>query len=100
MPFYHASFFFLINNLYFSIPTATAQIFNPIAELAIPLGASKFEWTIDNIRIKKFILAPIFATNYFLDVSVLLDVKHCPKLQSCATSRKYNDVTLRKWQKP
>ena len=29
----------------------------------------------------------------------LLDVRHFPKLQSCAISRKTNDPTLRKWQK-
>ena len=28
-----------------------------------------------------------------------LDVKDCPKLQSCATSRKNNDADLRKWRK-
>ena len=31
-------FFFLIIDLYFLIPEAIAQIFNPIAELVIPLG--------------------------------------------------------------
>ena len=37
--FYHVSFFFfLIIDLYFLIPAATAQIFNPIAELLIPIG--------------------------------------------------------------
>ena len=35
--------------------------------------------------------------NLFFEVSALLDVKHCPKLQSCAISRIINDVTLRKW---
>ena len=36
--FYHASFFFLIIDLYFVIPAVIAQIFNPIAELVIPIG--------------------------------------------------------------
>ena len=31
-------FFFLIIDLYFLIPAAIAHIFNPIAELVIPLG--------------------------------------------------------------
>ena len=31
-------FFFLIIDLYFSIPTVIAQIFNPITELVIPIG--------------------------------------------------------------
>ena len=35
-----------------------------------------------------------------LEVSALLDVRHCPKLQSCAISRKTNDATLSKWEKP
>ena len=30
-------FFFLIINLYFLIPAAIAQIFNPISELVIPI---------------------------------------------------------------
>ena len=30
--------FFLIINLYFLIPAVITQIFNPIAELAIPIG--------------------------------------------------------------
>ena len=42
-----------------------------------------------NLRPKKF----------FLEVSVLLEVRRCPKLQSCAISRKTNDANLRKWQK-
>ena len=31
-------FFFLIIDLYFLIPVAIGQIFNPIAELVIPIG--------------------------------------------------------------
>ena len=31
-------FFFLIIDLYFLIPAAIAQIFNPIAELVMPTG--------------------------------------------------------------
>ena len=36
----------------------------------------------------------------FLEVSALLDIRHCTKLQPCAISRKTNDANLRKWQKP
>ena len=35
----------------------------------------------------------------FLEVSDLLDIKHRPRLQSCAISRKTNDANLRKLQK-
>ena len=35
----------------------------------------------------------------FFKVSALQDVRHCPKLQYCAISRKTNDVIMRKWQK-
>ena len=34
------------------------------------------------------------------EVSALLDVRHCLKLKSCVISRKTNDATLRKSQKP
>ena len=60
---------------------------------------SKFEWILDDIRIEKIISAPIWAPIFF-KVSALLDVRHCPKLKSCVISRKTNDATLRKWQKP
>ena len=36
---------------------------------------------------------------FFKEVSALLDIRHCPKLKSCAISRKSYDTTLRKWQK-
>ena len=57
--------------------------------------ASKFEWVLDNIRIKKIISAPIWAGNTLYEVSALIDLRHCPKSRSCATSRKTSDVTLR-----
>ena len=60
------------------------------------IETSKFEWMLDNIRIEKMISTPICDTNSFLEASALLDVIHCPKLQSCAISRKTNDTTLRK----
>ena len=63
------------------------------------IKTSKFEWKLDDIRMEKIISATILATKYFLEVSALLDIRHYPKLQSCAISRKYNDATLRKWQK-
>ena len=31
-------------------------------------------------------------------IPALLDVTYCPKMQSCAISRKTSDTTLRKWQ--
>ena len=37
---------------------------------------------------------------FFVEVSALLDVRHCPKLRPCAISRKTNDATLRKLQNP
>ena len=63
------------------------------------IKTSKFEWKLDDIRIEKIISATILATKYLLEVSALLDIRHYPKLPSCAISRKYNDATLRKWQK-
>ena len=63
------------------------------------IKTSKFEWKLDDIRMEKIISATILATKYFLEVSALLDIRHYPKLQSCAISRKYNNATLRKWQK-
>ena len=36
-------FFFLIIDLYFSIPAAIVQIFDPIAELVIPIGTTSKE---------------------------------------------------------
>ena len=36
-------FFFLIIELYFLIPAAIAQIFNPIAKLVIPIGITNKE---------------------------------------------------------
>ena len=56
---------------------------------------SKFEWMLDDIRIENIVLASIWDTTFF-EVSLLLDVRHCPKLQFCAISRKYNNATLRK----
>ena len=37
---------------------------------------------------------------FFGDFTALLDVRHCPKLQSCTISRKTNDANLIQWQKP
>ena len=41
---------------------------------------SKFEWTLNNIKIEKIVSAPIWVTKLFLEVSALLDIRHCPKL--------------------
>ena len=53
-------------------------------------------------RTENTISATIWVTIFFFFflVLALLDVRNCPKLQSCATSSKINDATLRKWQKP
>ena len=40
-------FFFLIVGLYFFIPTAIAQMFNPFAELVIPIGIPSKEATVE-----------------------------------------------------
>ena len=42
---------------------------------------------------------PIWAKKNFSEVSALRDVRHCPKLQSCAISIRTNDTNLGKWQK-
>ena len=60
---------------------------------------STLAWKIDNIRKGKVISAPIQATKYFFEVSALPD-RHCPKLQSCAISRKTKDATLRNGKNP
>ena len=61
--------------------------------IIIIITRSKFEWTLDNIRKEKIILASIWATKLFLEVSALLEIRLCLKLQS----RKTNDGTFRKW---
>ena len=54
----------------------------------------KFESTLDDIRTEKIISVPIWATQKILwEVSALLDVRYCPKLQSCAILKKTNDAT-------
>ena len=45
-------------------------------------STSKFEWTLDDTRKEKIISNSNRATNFFWEVSALLDVRHCPKLQS------------------
>ena len=51
------------------------------------MKTSRFEWTVGNIRIEKTISAPILVAIFF-EVSAVLDVRHCPKLRSCAILRK------------
>ena len=49
----------------------------------------------DDIKIEKIILYLIQGTKNFLrEISTLLDVRDCPKLQCCAISRRTNDTTL------
>ena len=59
---------------------------------------NKFEWTLNIIRLEKIISAPMLAPKFFLEVSALEAVRHCPKLQSWAISGKTNDGILRKKQ--
>ena len=61
---------------------------------------TKFEWILNNFRKEKIILAQIWATIFFREVPLPLDVRHCPKLQSCAILRKTNDATLRNTKNP
>ena len=59
--------------------------------------ASKSEWMLDNIRIEKIILAPNLGhKKLFMEVSALLDVRHCPKLRFCKVSKKITNATMRK----
>ena len=60
---------------------------------------NKFEWMFNSIRIEKIISAAILAKKFLMEISALLDVRHCLKLQSCVISRKTNDATLKNWQK-
>ena len=65
---------------------------------------SKLDWTFNNIGIEKIILIDICSRIFYLffilffEVSAVLDVRYCPKPQSCEISRKTNGVILRKWQ--
>ena len=40
------------------------------------------------------LLSPNLGYKFFLEILALLDNKHCPKLQSCAISRKTDDVMM------
>ena len=52
----------------------------------------KFDWMPDDIW-ETFNLGH----KTFFEVSTLLDVRNCPKLQFCAISKKTNHVNLTKW---
>ena len=52
------------------------------------MKTSKSEWTFDNIRIEKIISDQSGPQQRFLEVLALLGVRHCPKLQSSAISKK------------
>ena len=45
------------------------------------------------------LLGSYLVHNVFLEVSAILDVRHCPKLQFCIISSKTNDANMRKWSK-
>ena len=83
---------------------------------------STFEWTLGNIKIEKIILAtiwdtrhcpkllslqylartlisdPIWAPKNFLLALLLLKVRQCSKLSSCACSQKTKEPNMKKWQ--
>ena len=70
-----------------------AEITKTIAFTSPNANNNKFEWTLDNI-IYIYIYIYIYS-----EVSALLDVRHCPKLQSFAISEKTrttNEVTFRR----
>ena len=46
------------------------------------------------------LLSPNFSHKTFFGDFSSTNVRHCPKLQFCAISRKTNAANLRKWQKP
>ena len=46
------------------------------------------------------LFGPHLATKLFWRFQAQVDVRHCPKLQSCIISRKTNEANLRKWGKP
>ena len=47
---------------------------------------------LNNIRTEKIISNPIWVKKMFFELSAMLDVTHCPKLQSYAISRKTYDA--------
>ena len=61
---------------------------------------SKFEWTLDNIRVEKIISTIILVQKCFLEVSTLLTARQSPKLQSWAIPGQTNDETLRNGNNP
>ena len=54
---------------------------------------SKFGWILDDIRKEKIISATIWATTFW--GFALLDIRQCPKLQSCAISKK---LKMQPWE--
>ena len=64
------------------------------------ISRKTFQRILMDIVTEKIISTPIWATKIFFEISALLYVRYCSKLQSCAISRKTNYATLRKWQKP
>ena len=51
------------------------------------------KYQFNKIFLENLISVPVWG------VSALLDVRYCPKLESCAIFKKTNDANLRKWQK-
>ena len=49
---------------------------------------------------KRSFQSQVWPQIFFLEVLAPLDVRHCPKLQSCAISRKCNDATLKDAKNP
>ena len=65
-------------------------------------GSSRFMGERNSIlfnKVRKKMLENLILATISLEVSALLNVRHCPKLQFRAISRKTNDVNLRNWRK-
>ena len=78
---------------------------NPEAAIEKCSSLQIFDWMPHNIRKDIFcpdlgLFDPHLAIKLFWRFQAQLDVRHCPKLQSCIISRKTNEANLRKWGKP
>ena len=76
-----------------NIITGGTNISNIIFKIGnFNVKTSKFDWMPNNIRTEKIISNPIWVKKMFFELSAMLDVTHCPKLQSYAISRKTYDA--------
>ena len=58
-----------------------SSLFVKINSMNILILKGNSEWILDEIKIEKINLVPILVTKSFMEVSALLDVRPCPKLQ-------------------